>query len=168
MPAATSAVIGVLPTRGLVSIAGIAPLDWLLDDTGPITRNVTDAAIALTAMAGEDPLDFRTAGSAAKAQPGPYTQFLKADALRGRFGVPAFIVKTTASGDSLRPETRSMFMKAIEGLRAAGATVLFDDSILPDSFPPLVQKIHTRPIGSMAQKFSRRLWPAAISFCGGV
>ncbi len=146
MPAATSAVIGVLPTRGLVSIAGIAPLDWLLDDTGPITRNVTDAAIALTAMAGEDPLDFRTAGSAAKAQPGPYTQYLKADALRGkRFGVPAFIVKSNASGDSLRPETRSMFMKAIEGLRAAGATVLFDDSILPDSFAALVQKMDTRP-----------------------
>jgi amidase len=62
MPASTSAVVGVLPTRGLVSIAGIAPLDWLLDDTGPIARDVTDAAIALGAMAGEDPLDFRTKG----------------------------------------------------------------------------------------------------------
>ena len=47
MPAATSALIGVFPTRGLVSIAGIAPLDWLLDNTGPIARNVTDAAIAV-------------------------------------------------------------------------------------------------------------------------
>ena len=47
MPAATSAVVGVFPTRGLVSIAGIAPLDWLLDNTGPIARTVTDAAIAL-------------------------------------------------------------------------------------------------------------------------
>ena len=35
MPAATSALVGVFPTRGLVSIAGIAPLDWLLDNTGP-------------------------------------------------------------------------------------------------------------------------------------
>src|SRR6202142_640158 len=68
MPAATSAVIGVLPTRGLVSIAGIAPLDWLRDNTGPIARDVTDAAIALGVMAGEDPLDFRTAGSGKKAQ----------------------------------------------------------------------------------------------------
>ena len=40
MPAATSALVGVYPTRGLVSIAGIAPLDWLLDNTGPIARNV--------------------------------------------------------------------------------------------------------------------------------
>jgi Asp-tRNA(Asn)/Glu-tRNA(Gln) amidotransferase A subunit family amidase len=171
MPASTSAVIGVLPTRGLVSIAGIAPLDWLRDNTGPIARTVTDAAIALSVMAGEDPLDFRTAGSAEKAQPGPYTQYLKADALRGkRFGVPAFILKdaprlpaagASASGisaagagaaganaagsGSLRPETRAMFMQAIEGLRTAGATVVFDDSILPDSFPALTRAVNTQP-----------------------
>ena len=66
--AGTSAVVGLFPTRGLVSIAGIAPLDWLLDNTGPIARNVTDVAIALGVMAGEDPLDFKTAGSEAKAQ----------------------------------------------------------------------------------------------------
>ena len=76
-----------------MSIAGIAPLDWLLDNTGPIARDVTDAAIALGVMAGEDPMDPRTIGSAAKAQPGPYTQYLKADALKGkRFGVPVFVL----------------------------------------------------------------------------
>jgi Asp-tRNA(Asn)/Glu-tRNA(Gln) amidotransferase A subunit family amidase len=168
MPAATSAVIGVLPTRGLVSIAGIAPLDWLRDNTGPIARDVTDAAIALSVMAGEDPLDFRTSGSGEKAQPGPYTQYLKADALRGkRFGVPAFILKdgpglpvagasaaggasatgagaATAGSGSLRPETRAMFMQAIEGLRTAGATVVFDDSILPDSFAALMRSVNTQ------------------------
>ena len=52
MPAATSAVIGVLPTRGLVSISGIAPLDWLVDNTGPIARTVSDTAIALGVLAG--------------------------------------------------------------------------------------------------------------------
>src|SRR6476619_931487 len=83
MPSGTSAVVGVLPTRGLVSISGIHPLDWLRDNTGPIARNVTDAAIALGVMAGEDPRDFRTKGTAAKAQPGPYTKYLKADALQG-------------------------------------------------------------------------------------
>jgi amidase len=76
MPAATSSVVGVFPTRGLVSISGIAPLDWLLDNTGPIARNVTDAAIALDVMAGTD-----------------YHKGLKADALKGkRLGVPAFIL----------------------------------------------------------------------------
>ena len=60
-------------TRGLVSIAGIAPLDWLLDNTGPIARDVTDAAVALDVMAGPDPLDARTADSVAMAERGPYT-----------------------------------------------------------------------------------------------
>jgi Asp-tRNA(Asn)/Glu-tRNA(Gln) amidotransferase A subunit family amidase len=167
MPAATSSVVGVFPTRGLVSIAGIAPLDWLLDNTGPIARDVSDAAIALDVMAGEDPLDPCTIGSATKAQPGPYTQYLKADALKGkRFGVPAFILEgagipfqgiqasesaaevtadTTAARLPLRPETREAFMKALEGLRAAGATVIFDDSILPDSFAVTVARVGTFP-----------------------
>src|SRR5437868_10921693 len=78
MPSATSSVVGVFPTRGLVSIAGIAPLDWLLDNTGPMARDVTDAAIGLDAMAGEDPADPRTIGSAARAEPGPYTKDLNA------------------------------------------------------------------------------------------
>src|SRR5262249_57163957 len=90
MPAATSAVVGVSPTRGLVSIAGIHPLDWLRDNTGPIARTVTDAAIALDVMAGADPLDARTAESTSRAEQRPYTRYLAAGALRGkRFGVPA-------------------------------------------------------------------------------
>src|SRR4051812_48101162 len=94
MPAATSALVGGFPTRGLVSIAGIAPLDWLLDNTGPIARTTTDAAIALAAMAGEDPLDPRTTGWPAAAQRSPYEPYLKPGALKGkRFGVPAFILE---------------------------------------------------------------------------
>src|ERR1700730_673208 len=161
MPSSTSAVVGVSSTRGLVSIAGIAPLDWLLDNTGPIARDVTDAAIALGVMAGEDPMDSRTAGSSSKAQPGPYTRYLREDALKGRsFGVPAFILNGTdtpfqgipgpgaeaaAGRIPLRPETRAMFMKAIEGLRAAGATVVFENSILPDSYAKMVNQVRTLP-----------------------
>jgi hypothetical protein len=93
MPAATSALVGVFPTRGLVSIAGIAPLDWLLDNTGPIARNATDAAIALSVMAGEDPRDQRTVGIPASAQRPPYASSLAPGALKGkRFGVPAFVL----------------------------------------------------------------------------
>jgi Asp-tRNA(Asn)/Glu-tRNA(Gln) amidotransferase A subunit family amidase len=165
MPSATSAVVGVFPTRGLVSTAGIAPLDWLLDNTGPIARNVSDAATALSVMAGEDPLDPVTQGSAQKAQPGPYTQYLKPDALKGkRFGVPAFILKgvgipfhgTPASVSDLAaarqsadqaveldPQTRAVFMKAMEKLRALGATVVADDSVLPESFARSAARIST-------------------------
>jgi len=167
MPAATSALIGVFPTRGLVSIAGIAPLDWLLDNTGPIARTVTDAAIALGVMAGEDPLDPVTQRTAQQAQRGPYLPYLKADALKGkRFGVPAFILNGTGipfhgtpaavpdlaaakqaaeQAVALDPRTRTAFMQAVEALRAAGATVLVDDSILPDSFARTAARISTYP-----------------------
>ena len=153
-PASTDSLVGFLPTRGLVSIAGIAPLDWLMDDTGPLARNVTDAAIALEVMAGEDKLDDRTAGSAAK-EPPQFTQYLKADALKGkRFGVPSFILNNQGTALSstgakrslaLRPETQAAFLKAIEGLRAAGATVVEDDTILPASFETLLRAISTGP-----------------------
>jgi len=190
MPSATSAVIGVFPTRGLVSIAGIAPLDWLLDNTGPIARNVTDAAIALSVMAGidaqgkptPDPLDLRTTESD-KAQPGPYTQYLKPDALKGkRFGVPAFILKGTdapfqgiaavvpdAQAEAeerktdlpLRPETRAAFMKSLDGLRAAGAEIVFDDSIMPDSFARIASRVGTLPyVREGTEDFLKEFGPA--------
>ena len=183
MPSSTSAVVGVFPTRGLVSIAGVAPLDWQLDNTGPIARTVTDAAIALTVIAGEDPLDPGTAGSAAKAQPGPYTIYLKPDALKGkRFGVPACVLsgagipfqgspaaetpaQVAADRQSaeipLQPETRAAFMKAVEDLRAAGATVVFDDSILGEDFAATVTRVGTLPyIREGTEKFLAEFGPA--------
>jgi len=165
MPSATSALVGVLPTRGLVSIAGIAPLDWLLDNTGPIARSVGDAAIALSVMAGEDALDPATRGSSAKAQAGPYTRYLKAGALKGkRFGVPAFMLagwntpfhgvpaavsemaaarQTIEQSVPLDPRTRAAFLEAMDELRAQGATVVMDDSVLPESFVRAAARIST-------------------------
>lgn len=169
-PASTDSLVGFLPTRGLVSIAGIAPFDWLLDDTGPLARNVTDAALALEVMAGEDTLDGRTAGSAAK-EPPHFTQYLKPGALKGkRFGVPGFIVNAqgatlSATGATrsltLRPETLAAFRKAIEGLRAAGATIVEDDSILPTGFETLVRAISTAPYRAEGfEDFLRDFGPA--------
>ncbi|HXR97618.1 MAG TPA: amidase [Terriglobales bacterium] len=189
MPAATSAVVGVFPTRGLVSTAGIAPLDWLLDNTGPIARNVTDAAVALTVMAGEDPLDPATRGSPALAQPGPYTQYLKPGALRGkRFGVPALVLnglgipfqgipaletpaQVAADRKSaeipLQPETRAAFMKAVAALRGAGATVVFDDSILGEQFAAAATRIGTLPyIREGTEKFLAMFGPAQYHSAG--
>ena len=165
MPAATSALVGVFPTRGLVSIAGIAPLDWLLDNTGPIARTATDAAIALAVMAGEDPLDPPTAASLGSAQRPPYETFLKADAFKGkRFGVPAFVLAgdgvpfhgipegvpeaaaeklRAAANVPLRPETKEVFMKAVAKLKAAGAEVVLDTNILPTSFAKTASRVAT-------------------------
>lgn len=156
-PAANNSLVGFMPTRGLTSIAGIHPLDWLRDNTGPLARDVTSAAIALDVMEAEDPLDKWTEGEAKKAQARPYTQYLKKDALKGkRFGVPWFVLNGSPSvygtgpdappdAGAVVPETRVAFMKAVEQLKAAGATVVIDKEILPESFFALVRTVNTRP-----------------------
>src|SRR3954470_22962983 len=165
MPAATSALFGVFPTRGLVSIAGIAPLDWLLDNTGPIARTVADAAIALAVMRGGDPLDPRTASAPPAAQREDYEPRFSAASLKGkRFAVPAFVLAgdgipfhgipigvaeaaaeklRAAANVPLRAETRDMFMKAVDALRSAGAEVLVDEAVLPASFAKTASRVAT-------------------------
>jgi len=124
-----------------------------------------------------------TTGSQSKAQPGPYTQYLRPGSLKGkRFGVPAFIL----NGDNtpfqgacpkmtpaqiahakkearlpLKAETRAMFMKAVEEIRAAGATVLIQPDILPDSFVDAAAHICTLPyIREGTEKFLALFGPA--------
>ena len=61
----------------------------------------------------------------------------------------------------LQPETRDAFMKAVEGLRAAGATVIFDESILPDRFAGVIGGVYTRPyIREGTDMFLQRFGPA--------
>ena len=165
MPAATSALVGIFPTRGLVSIAGIAPLDWLLDNTGPIARTVGDAAIALQVMAGADSLDAPTLAAPDSARRLPNASALVTASLKGkRFGVPAFIMAGSGvpfhgipagvsehAADSirhtadmlLRPETRAAFLKAVDALRAAGAEVVMNDRILGPDFARLASTVST-------------------------
>src|SRR5579864_1151178 len=57
IPSATCGVVGLKPTYGRVSRYGAIPLSWSLDHVGPLTRTVMDAAIFLSAIAGEDPRD---------------------------------------------------------------------------------------------------------------
>jgi aspartyl-tRNA(Asn)/glutamyl-tRNA(Gln) amidotransferase subunit A len=155
-PAANNSLVGVLPTRGLTSIAGIHPLDWLRDNTGPLARDVTSAAIALDVMQAEDRLDSWTKGSAARSEAGPYTRYLKTNALKGkRFAIPWFILEGSPSvytgadapplAGGVVPETRAALMKAVEQMRAAGATVIIDKDILPESFFLAARRMNTRP-----------------------
>ena len=129
---------------------------------------------------GEDPLDPRTSGSAAKAQSGPYTRYLKTDALKGkRFGVPSASFSeerqsrfrgtpgaVSAAGLAgllpLRPETRAAFMKAIEGLRAAGATVVLDGLDLAQTMSEIVARmsIHAPTSGKGTENFLAEYGPA--------
>ncbi len=62
IPAACCGVVGLKPTYGRVSRAGVIPLSWTLDHVGPISRTVRDAGLLLSALAGADPHDPSTLG----------------------------------------------------------------------------------------------------------
>ncbi|MFL5540151.1 MAG: amidase [Longimicrobiaceae bacterium] len=86
-PSAMNSVVGIKPTVGLVSRAGIVPISHSQDTAGPMARTVADAAALLGALAGVDPRDAATAAGRGRAQP-DYTRFLDPNGLRGaRIGV---------------------------------------------------------------------------------
>ena len=88
-PAAYSSLVGIRPTIGLLSRDGIVPVDLSQDTAGPLTRTVTDAALALDVMQGFDSADPVTArGASALADDESYTDYLNSDGLEGtRIGV---------------------------------------------------------------------------------
>ncbi len=86
-PASANGIVGIKPTVGLISRAGIIPISHAQDTAGPMARTVADAAILLGALAGADPDDPATAFSQGKAQT-DYTKFLDPMGLGGaRIGV---------------------------------------------------------------------------------
>ncbi|VAH24649.1 unnamed protein product [Triticum turgidum subsp. durum] len=89
-PASLNSVVGIKPTVGLTSRAGVIPITPRQDTVGPICRTVADAVHVLDAIAGYDALDSTATMAASKYIPrGGYMQFLKKDGLRGkRLGVP--------------------------------------------------------------------------------
>jgi amidase len=111
-PSEVNGLVGVKPTHGLVSGAGVIPLAHSFDVVGPMTRNVTDAAAVLTAIAGEDPRDPFTAG----VEEVDYLKAVKGASLKGvRLGYdPSF--------------TRDkLFDRALADLEALGAELVADD-----------------------------------------
>jgi aspartyl-tRNA(Asn)/glutamyl-tRNA(Gln) amidotransferase subunit A len=64
LPAACCGVVGLKPTYGRVSRAGVMPLSWSLDHVGPLARTVADVALLLEVIAGPDPLDATSSGRA--------------------------------------------------------------------------------------------------------
>ena len=82
-PASANSLVGLRPTRGLVSRDGIMPFSTTQDEAGPITRTVEDAARMLDVMAGYDPADPITAFSAARCR-ATYTASLDRGRAEGR------------------------------------------------------------------------------------
>jgi len=86
-PSSANSLVGIKPTVGLVSRAGIIPIAHSQDTAGPMARTVRDAAILLGAMAGVDARDEATNAGRGKVV-ADYTQFLDKDGLRGmRLGI---------------------------------------------------------------------------------
>lgn len=118
-PASTNGVVGIKPTVGLTSRAGVVPISHTQDTVGPHGRTVADAATVLGALTGVDPRDPATSGSDGKFHT-DYTVFLNADGLRGaRIGV---VRNTGFFGYS--EETDRIAEEAISAMRDAGATIV--------------------------------------------
>lgn len=113
-PAALCGVVGVKPTYGRVSRAGVLPLSWSLDHVGPIARTVADAAVLLEVISGYDPAD---ATSAQEPVP-PLTARLEAGVRGLRLAVPR-----EHFWHPLHPGVREAVQAAISALEQAGAMV---------------------------------------------
>lgn len=84
-PSSKSSIAGLKPTVGLLSRGGIVPISSTLDTPGPMTKNVIDNAILLSAMTGEDSADSATKNNPKNKK---YWEYLKTGTLQGmRFGV---------------------------------------------------------------------------------
>jgi amidase len=116
-PASVNGIVGIKPTIGLVSRAGIIPIAHSQDTAGPMARTVTDAAILLTAMSGRDPRDAATDRPGNRAP--DYAAGLDAGGLKGaRIGVSRAVhFGYSAPADRLAEA-------AIEVLRAQGAVIV--------------------------------------------
>jgi amidase len=117
-PASFCGIVGIKPTVGLVSRAGIIPISATQDTAGPMTRTVADAAILLNAMVGIDPADSITLKSKDKIAK-DYTSFLKKDALKGkRIGVEQSFLR------GRQEEVVALYQQAIDQLKKMGATIV--------------------------------------------
>jgi amidase len=123
-PSGNNSIVGIKPTVGLTSRAGVIPIAHSQDTVGPMGRTVADAATVLGTLTGVDPRDPDTAASAGKFFT-DYTQFLNRNALRGaRIGIP----RQVFFGYSEKADP--IANAAIEVMRAQGA-VIVDPANIP-------------------------------------
>lgn len=111
LPSAFCGVVGLKPTYGRVSRAGVVPLSWSLDHVGPMTRNVRDCAILLEAVAGADADD----PTAARVDVPHYAEALDREVPRLTIGV-----LQPATGDGVTPDVRAATDRAAVTLRELG------------------------------------------------
>jgi amidase len=116
-PSSINGIVGLKPTVGLVSRAGIIPISASQDTAGPMARTVRDAAHLLNAMIGRDPADSATRGIPASAL-NDYTRNLDVDGLKGmRVGVARNFFGFDARVDGLMED-------ALRVMRERGAVII--------------------------------------------
>jgi len=132
-PSSANCLVGIKPTVGLISRAGIIPISHSQDGAGPMARSVADAALVLGALTGVDPRDSATSTGSASVL-SDYTQFLDPRGLSGaRIGVARKYFGFSENVDAL-------MTKALDAIEREGATLIdpadistfgkFDDSEL--------------------------------------
>jgi len=125
-PAALNGIVGIKPTLGLWSRAGIIPIAHSQDTAGPMTRTVADTAILLGILASVDSRDSATGVRMRRAHP-DYTRFLDANALKGaRIGIPR--EKFYGYNDA----TDKVVNEAIDLMKSRGA-VIVDPANVPNA-----------------------------------
>jgi amidase len=119
-PASANSLVGVRPTRGLISRSGVIPNSITQDEIGPITRTVEDAARLLDVMVGYDPADPVTA-LGVRHVPKSYADSLDADGLKGaRLGV----MMNMFGKDAVHAEVNRVTEEAIKSLQKLGAAIV--------------------------------------------
>ena len=113
-PAAFCGVVGLKPTYGLVSRYGLVAFASSLDQIGPITKDVRDAAILLNVIAGHDEKDSTSQNIEKK----DYTKALEKNIKGIKIGVPKEYF-----GEGINPEVKEKLMQAIEEYKKMGAEV---------------------------------------------
>lgn len=117
-PAALCGIVGVKPTYGACSRYGMIAFASSLDQAGPLTRDVTDAALLLSKMVGHDRLD-----STSLEFPGP-VDLPRAEDLRGiRLGVPEELLGGSEVGAGIEPGVRESFEATLALAQELGAVV---------------------------------------------
>ncbi|KAF8674592.1 Amidase [Rhizoctonia solani] len=129
-PSSYNNLVGLKPTVGLTSRAGVISMTMHQDTVGPITRSVADAATILNIIAGQDERDNFT--STAPSLIPDYTKYLDPNAIRGkRFGVPRKgLTNETMAGT--HPSVNIEFGKALDKIRELGGVVI-DPADLPSA-----------------------------------
>ncbi len=122
-PATTNGIVGLKPTVGLVSRAGVIPISKSQDTAGPLARTVADAALLLGVLAGEDARDEATRAARGHIQ-ADYTRFLDQRGLKGaRLGVARKL-------GGFNPDVDRLFDEALVALKQQGAE-LIDPAEIP-------------------------------------